>query len=170
MQIFEDKVRSWYCLIWIYEMVLSVTVTAFCLYILKVLSLLLSLLLSLYFLHKWACGWCEVAEGRSFVRGVPEADPGLPGCSLLQFVCRGLSVPWGSQAGLGSPSGSVFPEFVPPLCSSFAHRGAAEFQPHLLGALGQALSDIQQNSNCTFWVRHSGLLGKLSPEHGRFVY
>lgn len=51
MQIFEDRVKSWCCLIWIYVMVLSGTVTDFCLYILKVLSLLLSLL-SLYFLHQ----------------------------------------------------------------------------------------------------------------------
>lgn len=87
----------------------------------------------------------EVSEGRSFVRGVPEADPDFSGCSLLlwragrqlQSVCaEGLSVSWGSQAALGSPSGSVFPEFVPPLCSNFAGRGGAEFQPHLLGALG----------------------------------
>lgn len=100
-----------------------------------------------------------MAEGRSFVRGVPEADPGLSGCSLLlwraqrklQFVCaEGLAVSWGGQAGLGSPSGSVFAEFVPPLCSNFAHTGGAEFQPHLLGVLGQALSDIQQNSSYTF--------------------
>lgn len=131
-------------------MVLSVTVTAFCLYILKALSLLLSLLLSLCFLHQVEpvvdvrCQ--ELAEGRSFVRGVLGADPGLSGCFLLQFA-QGLSVLWGNQAALGSPSGSVFPEFAPPVCSSFAHKEGDEFQPHLFGVLGQALSDIQQNSN-----------------------
>lgn len=144
-------------------MVLCVTVTAFCLDTLKVFSLLLSLFLSLYFLHQMEpvvdvrCQ--EVAEGRSFVRGVTGSDPSLSGCSLLlwrawrklQFVCaEGLELSWGSQAGLGSPSGSVFAEFVPLLCSNFAHRGGAEFQPHLFGVLGQALSDIQQNSSYSF--------------------
>lgn len=109
---------------------------------------LVSVVILVISFSKWPL--VDVRSKRSFVRGVPEADPGLSGCSLLQFVCTGLAVSWGSQAGLGSPSGSVSPESASPLCSSCAHRGGAEFQPHPLGVLGQVLSDIHQNSNCTF--------------------
>lgn len=46
----------------------------------------------------------------------------------------------GGQAGLGSPSESVFPGFAAPLCSN----------SFMLESLARPLSDIQQNSNYTF--------------------
>lgn len=143
-------------------MVLCVTVPAFCLYIPKVLSLLLSLLLSLYFLHQVEpvvdvrCQ--EVAEGRGFVRDVPEADSGLSGCSVLLwrarrnlwFVCaEGLCV-LGRPGWTGLTFSLCFQGLQPLYVPTLLTEEVLNFSPISLESLARPLSDIQQNSNYTF--------------------